>query len=130
MDITETEALFSILEKHGVESIVLLYDGSGDSGQIHSIELDGKVECMKTINENSEIDMAKFKKAGVKFSKELIIDCIEHVSMVLLDDNEGGWEDNEGAMGDITWYIEKKKISIEHRQRIIEFEDREHDFSI
>jgi hypothetical protein len=130
MDITETEALFSILEKHGVESIVLSYDGSSDSGEIHSIEFDGKVECIKTINENSEIDMAKFKKAGVKFSKELIIDCIEHVSMVLLDDNEGGWEDNEGAMGDITWYIEKKKISIEHRQRIIEFEDREHDISI
>jgi len=130
MDITETEALFSILEKYGVESIVLSYDGSGDSGEVYNIQLDGKVECIKTINENSEIDIAKFKKAGVEFSKELIIDCIEHVSMVLLDDNECGWENNEGAMGDITWYIENKKISIEHRQRIIEFEDREHDFSI
>lgn len=126
MEITETEALFSILEKHGVEEVTVSYDGSGDSGEVYDMQVSGKVVSDVVINDNSEIDMEKFKKVGVEFCKKKIMDCVEHISMTLVDEKEGGWENNEGARGDVIWNIKDKKIIISHQERVMEYSDRDY----
>lgn len=130
MEITEIEAIFSILEKYGIDRVIVSYDGSGDSGEVYNTQLDGKVECIETINQNSNIDMEKFKKVGVTFCKDNIMDCVESISMKIVGDKEGGWENNDGARGDVFWHINLKQITLEHQQRVMEYEDREYHIPI
>lgn len=46
----------------------------------------------------------------------------------LLTSSEGGWENNEGGRGNVTWNVNEDKISVNHVQYHTEETSREHEF--
>ena len=46
----------------------------------------------------------------------------------ILTSSEGGWENNDGGRGEITWNVNDDKISVNHVQYTTTEVSREHEF--
>lgn len=84
----EASGLGKELAATGIKSITFYYSGSGDDGCIDEV-------CPQP--ENIEV-------GNVKALEELVFDLLP-----------GGWENNEGSQGDITFDLITGEISINHQ---------------
>ena len=87
-ELNDNEEVNTFLDEHNLDSIVIEYDGGGDSGEIRNVG-EG--------NDGEEYDLS----AGM-----------EDVIYTYLERSFGGWENNEGASGEIT--VTKEEIEINH----------------
>ena len=87
-ELNDNEEVNTFLDEHNLDSIVIKYDGGGDSGEIKNVG-EG--------NDGEEYDLS----AGM-----------EDVIYTYLERSFGGWENNEGASGEIT--VTKEEIEINH----------------
>lgn len=55
-------------------------------------------------------------------------DEVEDFLWDLLSQNEGGWENNDGGRGDITWDVNADKITIDHVQYYTESQSRQYKY--
>ena len=129
--IKETCKLFKTF---GVTTILASYDGSGDSGSIDDIMLtyaDSRVITSEARTQsfyqfvNEKVDAVPADKQI--FTKK-IADAFENALWKMLTDNFGGWENNDGASGDIDINVETGKIEIEHNQRYTEINTTSKEF--
>ena len=121
-------ALFNALGAAGVSLVTVAFDGSGDSGQIESIEPfagdaatelpTAAIEIAEPLSDGSDIER---KAMSVR-------DAIEHLAYDFLEETHGGWEDNEGAYGEFTFDVAERKITLGYNERFIETEYSEHEF--
>lgn len=106
------EAATPILEKlaaQGVHHVIARYDGSGDSGSIEDITL-----CKDEGDDGESVDV---KHDGP----------IENLCYAALEQFHGGWENNEGASGEVKIYLADRKITINHGQRVEETIHSDHE---
>jgi hypothetical protein len=82
----------------GVSSVRWDYDGSGDDGCV------SLTDCI--INGQS-----------APVPPMLVREC-EEIGYGTLEDHHGGWENNEGAFGELEWDLATDKITIDHNHRI------------
>ena len=87
-ELNDNEEVNTFLDEHNLDSIMIKYDGGGDSGEIKNVG-EG--------NDGEEYDLS----AGM-----------EDVIYTYLERSFGGWENNEGASGEIT--VTKEEIEINH----------------
>jgi len=87
-ELNDNEEVNTFLDEHNLDSIVIYYDGGGDSGEIRNVG-EG--------NDGEEYDLS----AGM-----------EDVIYTYLERSFGGWENNEGASGKIT--VTKEELEISH----------------
>ena len=87
-ELNDNEEVNTFLDEHNLNSIVIEYDGGGDSGEIRNVG-EG--------NDGGEYDLS----AGM-----------EDVIYTYLERSFGGWENNEGASGKIT--VTKEELEINH----------------
>lgn len=102
-------AIFEALEKAGIASLYVPFDGYGDSGQINfdESEVTG-ANGLKVLDLN-----LRMIHVGEKNLEDLIGDfCYAH-----MEENHGGWEDNDGAYGDFTFDVSARTITYDHNTR-------------
>jgi hypothetical protein len=123
-----------LFKTFGVTSITATYDGSGDSGSIDDINLhygDPRVITSDTRTQqfwqfvSEKIDAVPV--AQQIFTKKLS-DAFENALWKLLTDNFGGWENDDGASGDIDIDVQTGKIEVEHNQRYTEVNTTSREF--
>jgi hypothetical protein len=85
----------------GVETATAEYDGYGDSGQLEDPQF-GSVEV-----------------PGV------LATAVQNLFYDLLEEEQPGWELNEGSCGQFRWNIQADRINLAHTTRVEEYE--EHD---
>jgi len=125
----------------GAVSITFEYDGSGDSGDMYSSTVAYTPDTNKCLTECSEEEQAAIaegkpknmtlKKFCKKFEAELkqhlqnndtTADVIESEIMGdAFDLLPGGWEINDGSFGTIVIDTASGEISVEHNERIMEY---------
>jgi hypothetical protein len=88
------------MKKEYGNTLVLNYDGGGDSGQIY--------------------DDGETSNGVVKIGRD-----IEYVGYEVIDIYYGGWENNEGAEGRIIFNFEKEKVELYHTFFIEDYESEE-----
>jgi hypothetical protein len=129
------EQASSFMKKHGIHHAVLEFDGSGDSGQIESIELIGenKEALEELLLEKVPVWKTVHKCVGQKWTRETesqkldFSDLLESIAYDCLGSRFGGWEINSGSYGTIT--IKKDGSGcIEFNERIESTEYSEHNF--
>jgi hypothetical protein len=96
--------LLAKLKDAGIHKLVISYEGSGDSGEIHNHVVYGKD------GEEAPILLDGLEEEVDEF-------CYQ-----LLQDNYGGWEINEGSFGEIVMMPTPRRITYTHNQRIEEVE--------
>ena len=120
-------ALFDALRQVGINVIEVTFDGSGDSGQIETVEAragDTPAELPTDPVEFAEPD----EHAGVRRTMLTPAECIEKFVYDLLEETHSGWEINDGAYGEFTFDVEDKSITLAFNERFTDSQYFEHLF--
>lgn len=120
--------MFDALSAAGIISVVVVFDGYGDSGQIESIDANdahGEVALPE-----GEIELASPSRDGDKIERESypLKDAIEELAYDLLRDTHAGWENNDGAYGEFVFDVAARTISLDHNSRYTAVESYSHEW--
>ena len=122
-------ALFEALAAAGIHTVTISFDGSGDSGQIESI--DGS----DADNEPVELPEAKIDFKGVQFEGPSVVDeqrtaheIVEAMAYAFLEMTHDGWEIDDGAYGEFTFDVAERRITLDYNERFTESTNYQHDF--
>ncbi len=120
--------IYAKLARLGITTVLISYDGCGDSGCIESLEAydpNGKtIQLPKrevTIDfEESQWDAAtaSFIRVGVK-RKLPIAKAVESWCYDLIEQHFAGWELNEGSQGTIELDVAKNVATLEHDENVM-----------
>jgi hypothetical protein len=120
--------LFDALARAGITSVLVRFDGEGDSGQIEEIN----ALCGETPAElpSDEIEIAEPVWGSPEIQRVTLSvhDAIETLAFNLLEETHGGWENEDGAYGDFTFDVAARSITLAYNERRVETDYSEHVF--
>jgi hypothetical protein len=114
--------LFVALKAAGITEVHVEFDGEGDSGQVESPTYRAGETVAPTPHGNVGFERAN----GVE--QMTINEAVEHLAYECLDADHGGWENNDGAYGEIIFDVEAGKITLEMNTRYTETSYDEHEY--
>lgn len=120
-------AFCPILLEHGITNLVILYDGSGDEGQVNS------VEAYDVLGKEMKIPDVSCERVQLTFARTIATDmttldeALNTSAFEALAVFHSGWEDGEGACGTITIDTARQTAEMEHLTRVIthDYDNRE-----
>ena len=120
--------MFDALARAGITSVIVQFDGYGDSGQIESVE--AVPAMLRRIPSGPDgIRRAVFCGGDrVERSTHHPADAIENLVYDVLEETHGGWENNDGAYGDFTFDVGKRTITLDYNERHMESDYSVHIF--
>ena len=120
-------ALFDALAAAAIATVVVSFDGYGDSGQIERIEARngaGEVDLPRT---DVELAVARYDEDDPERHRLPLERAIEELGYDALADLHGGWENNDGAYGDFVFDVGKRTISLDYHERYTATADYRHE---
>lgn len=114
-------ALFGALARAGITSVVINFDGYGDSGQIERTDVrTGEAEAKLPEDQIEFVEPVFGDPDEVQRSTHTVTEAIENLVYAFLEETHDGWEDNDGAYGDVTFDVEKRTITLDYNGRYTE----------
>lgn len=112
------EVLLTALSALGITSVNVGFDGSGDSGQIEGIE----VFIGDSIVDLPDSTKLMIREAGYdandsKMRERSLREAIEDICYGYLQQEHGGWENNDGGYGEFTFHVAKRVIELDFNAR-------------
>ena len=110
-------AILAALAAAGITSVVVTFDGSGDSGQTEGVEArigDTATELPATA---VEITSPFWDGAGLETRTLPLAEAIEQIAYDLLEETHDGWENNEGAFCEFTFDVAEDVIRLDYNER-------------
>lgn len=122
-------ALFDALDAAGIQTVVVQFDGSGDSGQIESIEAYAADHAATELPvETIEIQEVIFDGPTVATEQRTAREAIEIMSYAFLEAVHDGWENDDGAYGEFTFDANERSITLEYNERYTASNYYQHEF--
>lgn len=120
--------LFDALTNAGIDTVIVMFDGYGDSGQIESIEAKAGLETV--ILPSAKIELAKtaWQNAVVERVTLSVHNAIETLAFDILRQLHSGWEINDGAYGEFTFDVAELTITLDYNERYTSSEHTSHTF--
>jgi hypothetical protein len=120
------DALRDALAPGQISSILIRYDGYGDSGQVEEITLYRGEEALSEDDDvfDLTIEIPTYQRYTETMEEGTMSgalrEVLEYLAMDLIDLQHDGWENNEGGYGEITIRLEEGPDCVyhEHNQRI------------
>lgn len=121
--------LFDALAQAGIATVLVKFDGYGDSGQIEDTSVHAGPDIAINLPEGC-IEIARVQWGSREISRQTLSvkDAIEHLVYDLLEQTHGGWENNEGAYGDFLFNVAERTITLDYNERIETSEYTQHVF--
>jgi len=120
--------LLSALALAGVTHVVVSFDGYGDSGQIEDIEArngddpvpmpGAMIELLEDVSAQSEAQRSTVK----------IEVAVESLAWDVLEGTHSGWENDQGAYGEIVFDVAANSITLDYNQRYEASDNFTHSF--
>ena len=110
-------AFFDVIAPLGVTQIVVTFDGYGDSGQIENIEIKAGGDVIAEPTVMSELAEAEWGQAEPSRSSTSICAAAERLTYDVLEQTHSGWENNDGAYGDVTFDVGAREITLDYNER-------------
>lgn len=120
-------ALLGALRAAAITSVVVTFDGCGDSGQIEEVDAVGPEGACELPAVDVEIATATWSVEIDRRSLP-IGEAIEELSYDLLNGLHGGWEDNDGAYGEVTFDAAADTITLDYNGRYTAIDSHTHEF--
>ena len=120
--------LFEALASAGITTVVLQFDGYGDSGQVESIEARIGENPVDLPDAKIEIGQTRWGNPNISRSIFSVRDAIEQLAYDFLEETHGGWENNEGSFGEFTFDVGTRTIALDYNERITDTEYSQHVF--
>jgi len=121
-------AIFDALASAGVVTLMVNFDGFGDSGQIEAMTATG-AEGEMVLPEISIPYASPGRGDGddaIDQHPLPLPEAIETLCYDLLRQTHAGWENNDGAFGDFTFDVAARTISLDHNDRYTAIESYAH----
>lgn len=112
----------------GVTTVVVLFDGSGDSGQIDSIDAYAGDIAAELPAVDVKITSPACDGSSIEHRTCRLREAIEALAYDCLEETHGGWEDNEGAYGEFTFDVAARTITLAYNERVLTSDYFEHQF--
>lgn len=119
-------AIFDALERSGVETVTMTFDGYGDSGQVDEIIAAGGTQDLAAI-EVQQLQALWNDPAPAATLVDLRT-AIEDLGYALLERSHCGWCNNEGAYGEFVFDVQARTITLDFNERYVHAESYWHDF--
>ena len=111
-------ALFDALAAAGITSVVVTFDGCGDSGQIEGIDARAGDILTGLPAVDVEIATPAWDGSGSEHRTLPLPQAIEDLAYDFLRATHSGWEINEGAFGEFTFDVGERSIQLDYNERI------------
>jgi hypothetical protein len=107
-------ALFDALAAAAIQTVVIEFDGCGDSGQLENITGLG-VENTEIPLPEDEIEMheVQFEGPSISVVKRTVRDVLETLAYDFLEQTHDGWENGDGAHGEFTFDVATRSITLD-----------------
>jgi hypothetical protein len=122
-------SLFNALAAAGIATVIVGFDGYGDSGQIETIDAFGPD------NTEAQLPEATIAMAEVTFDGPRVVieqrsprDVIENMAYAFLEQTHDGWENDDGAYGEFTFDVAARSIALDYNERYIATNRYQHEF--
>jgi hypothetical protein len=122
------DALFPTLAAAGITSVLVRFDGSGDSGQIEEIDIVAGDKPATFPAENVVILRADWGATEPERVESSVNDAVEALVYAFLEETHGGWENNEGAYGEFTFNVPERTITLDYNERYEDSHYTQHSF--
>jgi len=121
-------ALFDALAAAGITTVIVNFDGYGDSGQVERIEASAdNVDCpLPAID--VEVASAQWGSAAILRQPKPVCEAIETLVYDVLNQTQRGWENGDGACGDFTFDVAERSITLDYNERYMESHNSMHVF--
>ena len=111
-------ALFDALAAAGITSVLVTFDGSGDSGQIEDVDATRNGEAVELPAVEIEIATPVWDGSGLDRRAQPLAEAIETLAYAFLEDTHDGWEINEGAYGAFTFDVAERSVQLDYNERV------------
>ncbi len=116
---TNKSALFECLAAARITTAIVEFDGSRDSGQIEGIIARREDQVIDLPRGPVQITTILWDGSTVASSMS-VGEALEALAYAFLEEEHGGWEDNEGAYGEFTFDVADRSISLNYNERVVE----------
>jgi hypothetical protein len=128
-------ALFDALSETPIHTVTVIFDGSGDSGQIESVEAwapEAQAPGGQRLVDLPATIIPYFApvwdSAEIDTRQVTIREVIEALCYAFLEKTHDGWENGDGAYGEFIFDVENRAIALEHNERVMTSQYHVHDF--
>jgi hypothetical protein len=121
-------ALFDALAAAGITTVIVNFDGCGDSGQIETIEAKAEDDVIPLPTVQIEIASAVWRSVTIDRQTRPLEEAIEILVYDVLNQKHGGWENNDGAYGEYTFDVAERTITLDYNERHMESDHSMHVF--
>ena len=126
--IANKTALFDALAAARITTVLVNFDGYGDSGQVERIEASAGDEDCALPPVDIDVASAQWGIAAILRQPKPVCEAIETLVYDVLNQNHGGWENNDGACGDFTFDVAERSITLDYNERYMESHNSTHVF--
>ena len=120
--------LFDALDDAGIATVTVEFEGSGDSGQMEK-------PCARTADDtiiSLPSHSAEFEQVywshGLQKESMTIAEAVEIMAWRLLGHSHGGWENDDGGFGEVTFNVADRMITLDFNERYTETNYHRHTF--
>ena len=117
--------VFDALATAGINTVIVTFDGEGDSGQIQDITADDSAQVPDT---RIELLQTEWGTGKLDSAQSTLRNAIETLCYDYLSQEHGGWENNDGAFGEFTFSVADRTIALEFNGRFSDFHTSSHTF--
>ena len=126
--VTNKAVLFHALAAAGIESVTVIFDGHGDSGQIERIDVEAAEESTPLPSDRVEIARTIWESPEIERQTQTVQEAIETLVYDFLRQVHSGWEINDGAYGEFTFDVAERTIKLDYNERYTSSENYSHEF--
>lgn len=119
--------LFDALSAAGLTTVIVSFDGYGDSGQIENVEAKAGDNAADLPSGTIEIASAAWGSTDITRRVQTIADAVEALAYDFLGTTHCGWENNDGAYGEFTFDVAARTITLDYNERYTSSENYTHD---
>src|SRR5579872_1909471 len=111
------EAFFTALADAHITRVSVTFDGEGDSGQIDNIAAYKGDELTPLPDQTVALRTARWGDDAIKVEEHPVAQAIETLCYDFLEQEHGGWENNDGAYGEFTFDVANRTVELEFNGR-------------
>ena len=121
-------ALLNALALACITRVVVSFDGYGDSGQIENVEAQAGDNPVTMPAAAIEIAEAVWDQTEPRHSFVGIAEAVERLAYDVLEKTHCGWENSDGAYGDVIFDVADGVITLDYNERYTASENYTHAF--
>ena len=128
LHVANKKTLFDALEAAGITSVLVHFDGYGDSGQVEDIDAVSGDQPRDLPTGTVVIARAHWGTSETEQAECSVRDAVEALAYAFLEETHGGWENNQGAYGEFTFTVANRSIVLDYNERFESSEYSQHLF--